>query len=240
MRQRILAWMEELDLCDAWRHRNQSEQRFTFHRANQASRIDYWLISDHLLDSCNDINIHPMALSDHSMITLSIGEQAPSRGPGLWCFDPRLLNDRDYTQMITETLTPVIAEPDLKEPIQNWEWIKFVIRRKSMEYERGARSKARQEEKTLTKQLESLRERRDAWDPEVDKEEVSSVKRQLAELELERAQKIIFRGRANWARFGERTSQYFLNLEKRKSKADLQIGDRRQESTNQVAGNLGI
>lgn len=44
------------------------------------------------------------------------------------------------------------------------------------------------------------------------------MRRQLAELELERAQKIIFRARTNWARYGERSSRYFLNLEKRKSK----------------------
>lgn len=47
MRQRVLALVDEFDLCDVWRKRNQAKRGFTFYRASQASRIDYWLMSMH-------------------------------------------------------------------------------------------------------------------------------------------------------------------------------------------------
>lgn len=46
--------------------------------------------------------------------------------------------------------------------------------------------------------------------------EIDSLRRELREMEENRARKIIFRAKANWALYGERPSKYFLNLEKRK------------------------
>lgn len=128
MRLRTLAFTEEFNLCDVWRRRNQAKRGFTFYRANQASRIDYWLISTHLIDGCSDASILPMALSDHSMITLSLGEAPLRRGPGIWRFNARLLCDEEYIHKITEAIIFLTREPTFEDPIPNWEWIKFEIR----------------------------------------------------------------------------------------------------------------
>lgn len=57
MRQRVLSLMDEADLTDVWRYRNPSTSQLTFHRNTQASRIDYWLVSNHLADMTSSANI---------------------------------------------------------------------------------------------------------------------------------------------------------------------------------------
>lgn len=98
--------------------------------------------------------------------------------------------------------------------------MKFRIREKSIELETETRRQRRKEEKELNKRLTSLMEDRDSGQV-VSEEELASVRRELQELELARAQKIIFRARANYARYGEKSSSYFLNLEKRKTKGRI-------------------
>lgn len=48
--------------------------------------------------------------------------------------------------------------------------------------------------------------------------EVNSIKRELKEIQMERANKTIFKAKAHWTQLGEKPSAYFLGLEKRKSK----------------------
>lgn len=98
--------------------------------------------------------------------------------------------------------------------------MKYRVREKSMEFEAKRRRLRRKEEKELNKRLVLLTEEKDSG-KEVSTEEIASVRRELSELELARAQKIIFRARTNYARYGEKSSSYFLNLEKRKSKGKV-------------------
>lgn len=49
---------------------------------------------------------------------------------------------------------------------------------------------------------------------------IDQKKRELADLELLQANKVIFRARANWAQQGERPNSFFLNLEKRRARAN--------------------
>lgn len=217
MRQRVLTLMDETDLIDAWRSRNPGTQQFTFHRGTQASRIDYWLVSSHLVDLVFDSTITPVALSDHSLMTLSLGVQQPRRGPGLWRFDHSLLGDEAYIEEISDLLEALNTEPMDSDPLNRWEWIKYRIRNVTTEFENARRRERRREEKELNAKLTSLVEARDSGEP-ISMEELESIKRELSEMELARAQKIIFRARVNYARYGEKSSKYFLNLEKRKAK----------------------
>lgn len=83
---RLLALIDDFDLCDAWRARNPDQRRYSFHRARQASRIDYWLVSEHLLDCCSKVDMTSTALSDHALLSVEFGSLGHRRGPGLWRF----------------------------------------------------------------------------------------------------------------------------------------------------------
>lgn len=220
MRQRVYGLMDETDLTDVWRYRNPSSRQYTFHRGSQASRIDYWLISNHLADMTSSSNIIPIALSDHALLTLNVGDQQPRRGPGLWRLDNSLLGDAAYVEEISNLLESLNTDSEGRDPLTNWEWVKFKIRERTVEFETEKRRASIKEEKELNKKFISLMEERDSG-KEISMEELDSIKRELSEIEQSRAQKIIFRARANYARYGEKSSKYFLNLEKRKAKGKI-------------------
>lgn len=209
--------MDELDLQDVWRYHNPNNTKFTFHRANQASRLDYLLTSSHMVDACRGTEITPIALSDHALISLSLNTAEVRRGPGIWRFESTLLQDDQYVLSMIDTLKSLTSEHTIEDPVTRWEWIKYNIRKETSTYETKLRQGYRQEEKTLSNLLLELTSKKDKGEA-VSEEELVSVKRELSELELSRAQGTILRARANWSRYGEKSSRYFLNLQKRKSK----------------------
>ena len=61
------------DLCDIWRIRNLNSKRFTWRSQTpfRQRRLDYYLISNHLLVYTDEADILPGIATDHSAITLS-------------------------------------------------------------------------------------------------------------------------------------------------------------------------
>lgn len=215
-RSRLIHLMEELDPGDGWCIQNPQKRGYSFHRGQQASRIDYFLLSHHLLDFSKKINIIPMALSDHSLLTVTLEGRHNPRGPGLWRFDPTLLNNEQYVLEIIDILTDLSGKSHDAEPGAHWEWTKYEIRRFTRAFEHRLREQNRRKEKQLNNLLISLTQRQDRGEGELE-ERLSSTRNALADIELSRAQKTIFRSRCNWSQYGERSSKYFLNLEKRKA-----------------------
>lgn len=99
-----------------------------------ASRLDYWLISEHLFDAETQASIEPCPLSCHSIIALQAGEKAAPRGPGLWRMDNSLLLREDYKELIREVIEQAAAEKALSSPKSTWEWIKFKIKSATIQY----------------------------------------------------------------------------------------------------------
>lgn len=63
---------------------------FTWHsKAKQIfCRLDYWLVSEHLINKTHNTDIIPCTSTDHSCITLSIKSFAnQKRGPSYWKFN---------------------------------------------------------------------------------------------------------------------------------------------------------
>lgn len=97
---------------------------------------------------------------------------------------------------------------------REWEWIKQKIKDESRAF--SGKKKAEQQ---LKSRLSALQTRIDKGFSD-EQEEYDSTRRELKEIELHRANNIILCPRANWALHGERTSSYFLNLEKIKKRTE--------------------
>ncbi len=63
-----------MDLCDAWRSLHTNSREFTFfsHVHHSYSRLDYFLVSSSLLNDISDTEIHPIAVSDHAAVSLTL------------------------------------------------------------------------------------------------------------------------------------------------------------------------
>lgn len=216
VRQRFNTFMEELLLLDAWQFHNTATNQFTFRRRAYASRLHYWLISEHLSELIHQSEITPMALSDHSAVSLLLKTVPEHRGPGCWRFDGDLLGNEEFVAAMGDFLDEWRA-PDLPSAHSRWDFLKYEIRKFSIDFSRKSRSQAKTRRRELEQALDILGRSNLTHDPDKE-EEYLSYKRELAELELAEANKIIFRAKANWAQVGEKPSKYFLNLQKKKTK----------------------
>lgn len=89
----ILELKASLDLVDIWRFKNPDSKRYTWRRGQQASRIDYFLLSFSLVPKTLKCYIGDKLISDHSMVTLQIITAEYPRGKGYWKFNQFLLDD---------------------------------------------------------------------------------------------------------------------------------------------------
>lgn len=78
---RIEAMNEALHLFDVWRRIYPTTRKYSFRRGLSASRLDYWFVSEHMFDSGTSSDIIPYPLSDHSAITIRVGDPMPPPPP---------------------------------------------------------------------------------------------------------------------------------------------------------------
>lgn len=203
-------------LCDLWRIKHPDKKGFTFRRGSYASRLDLFLVSNHISELVDSCKITPLVHSDHAMITFSVKTSQVKRGPGLWKFDTLLLQNKDFIQKMTEFLEDWSVPPELQDPASAWEWMKFEIRKFVLDYTKKTHCWEKQHIAKLNHQISDLQDRMDEGDYD-HMIEIDSLRRELWEIEESKARKMIFRAKCNWALYGEKCSKYFLNLEKRKA-----------------------
>ena len=121
-------------------------------------------------------------LSDHSRGILNLRQYEANRGPGLWKFNNNLASDAEYTKELSELIDQKKMEYDNFNPNKKWELIKYEIRKFTIQYGKKLRKKDKKYEKEFQTHLNRLvleiDEGRDVED------EISSVKRDLEDLEL--------------------------------------------------------
>ena len=213
-RQKLNEALETFELCDIWRKRNPQEKRFTFHRRHQGSRIDYWFIPEYLENKVTGIDIKIGVHTDHSLITMEIDKDEEQRGPGWWKLNTLLLNDQEYREGVRGVITNCRKENTNLNPASLWDLTKYKIKTYSIQYSKKKSQEMKQEEKNLSDEVQQLTEQLDEGKDVAD--ELNSYKRELEALEKQKAQKIIFRSKCNWASYGDKPTKFFLNLEKKK------------------------
>ena len=125
--------MDRCAITDVWRIRHSKTRRYSFHRKAQASRIDFWLISDHLLNKVAKNEIETGVLSDHSRVILNLRQYEANKGPGLWKFNNNLASDAEYTKELSELIDQKKMQYDNYNPNKKWELIKYGNSQSNME-----------------------------------------------------------------------------------------------------------
>ena len=210
-REELLKTMQDFDLIDYWREQNPNIRRFTFHRKQQRSRLDFWLIPDHFKNKIRSCSIKLAIHSDHCPVTLEILKKEEKRGPGLWKINNTIIKEPDYVKGL-KNLIKEFGENHLNSnPNMKWDFLKFEIKTFSIRYSSEKRKKEKQQEKELSTRLKELLENVDETTDEV---KCETLKKELEFIQNKKAQATIFRSRCNWSQLNEKPTKYFLNLEK--------------------------
>ena len=205
------------NLNNTWRIKNPCTRRYTWRQSNPLiqCRLDYWLISDSLFDKVVNLDIKPSIRSDHSAITVQF-EDIPCahKGPNFWKFNSNLLKENDYMQTMRNKLKLWCEEYNIEDKRLKWEIIKFEIRKFTIEYSKRRRYEANERQKRLERQLCEL-ERNLTTENRVSK--YNEVKQELKQIGDEKINGQIIRSKVRWHEEGERSTKYFLGLEKAKA-----------------------
>ena len=123
----IEAMMDEIDLVDSWRLFNQDSLRYTRREMTRnglvQSRLDYWLVSTHLLYNLSNQDIKPGLRSDHSIVNITFDiTDSQKRGRGFFKFNSSLLKDTEYVRKVNDLIeNHVTLNKDEKDDALKWE-----------------------------------------------------------------------------------------------------------------------
>jgi len=209
--------MSKLNLNDVWRIKNPYTRRYTWRQSSPLiqCRLDYWLISDALFDNVASTDIIPSIRTDHSAITLCF-DYIPKqqKGPNFWKFNSSLLSDNTFITGMRDKLRMWCADNEIVDRQLKWEFVKYEIRKFTCAYSKRKKYETTQKQKDLEHQLLDLERNLTG---QLDVNRYNDIKNQLQKIDDEKMQGYIIRSKVQWHEEGERSTKYFLGLEKNRA-----------------------
>ena len=204
------------DLQDIWRIKNPDKMCYTWRRKSPLiqCRLDYFLTSVHLQENVISSNIIPGVKSDHSAINLDIKTnlEGLKRGPGYWKFNTSLLNDPNYTNMLKQNIVKWKQEyKNIDDGKLKWELFKYNIRKTSITFSKTKMAELRTKEKDTSEKIQCLEQNLTEENFEI----YQNLKKEQEKYKMDKAQGNIIRSKLRWFEYGEKSTNYFFNLEKR-------------------------
>ena len=216
---KVLELNEEFNLVDIWRVTNPDSQKYTWRGRTRnglvQSRLDYWLISTHLIYNLKTVQIKPGIKSDHSIVNLHFYiKESPKRGRGFWKFNCSLLYDQVYVNKIKEVLANCETKySDLDNKALLWDAVKCEIRSETISYSSWKSKQKRLAGQELQRRIETLEKNiNDNHD------EYIAAKHEFDSYNDELAKGIFIRSRAQFIEDNEKSTKYFLQQEKQNYK----------------------
>ena len=215
---RINQLMEEYHLTDVWRAQNPDSRRYSWYRGTkideiQASRLDYALISNGLVDMTHNTFYLKGVLTDHSAFFIGVELKFVERGPSYWKMNTSMLADAESVAKISESIQKTVQETKGCESSTRWELIKANVRETCKQL---SRLKANENKVAISQLSEWITEAENRLDV-LSEEELQLLNESRIELDAllyDRIKGIMFRSKAKWAIEGKKNTRYFMNLEK--------------------------
>ena len=151
--------------------------------------------------------------SDHSAIKISLAISSNKRSPGFWKLNCSLLENEEYIKRIKDTIKETIEFIMSADPTLLWETIKCKVRGDTttcISYAANIRREANQKIRKIEKSL-NFELSRELGDNE---EKIIQYRAELnREIEI-KTKGATFRSKIMYFEEGEKSTKYFLNLEK--------------------------
>ena len=209
-------------LVDPRHERNPDLFQFTWYKKRPQeifARLDYIFINYALMGEVKNVANIPSFKSDHNavMIELSCNKQNP-RGPGFWKLNDSILNDLECVKKLNEKLENCKQKAKDNDPCMRWELLKECSVKTCKEL---CKERSRQINDTVKNLQNQAHNAQEKIDTASNMEEKCAAEMELNECKgnLERyleykAEGARIRSRAMWYERGERSTKYFLGLEK--------------------------
>ena len=235
-RKALLGLKETHGLVDPWRIKYDKRKKYTWSKTNplKKARLDFFLISNELMNFIDNVNINPGYRSDHAMIELCITFTKFERGRGFWKFNNSLLHDHAYVKLIKDTIRNVkekyaaspynpkaihsIPDDDLFLSIDDqlfFEQLLLEIRGATILFSSRKKKDKENDQKLLEEEIQFLENINDSNSSPDIIEKLAQARNKLEIMRKDYINGIFARNKLKWIEHGEKPTKYFLSLEKR-------------------------
>ena len=237
----VLEIKSDYNLVDPWRTLHPDSLQYTWRRRSpiKQARLDFFLVSENLLNIINACNILPGYRSDHSCVVLQVAMSNIQRGRGYWKFNNALLQNSDYIKLVNNIIDECILQyclsPYNRENVLNipfndlqlaidadlfLETILFLIRGETIKFSSRFKKENEQKETRLLEEISQLEQHN--LNDEAAYDILYAKRSELEEIRQSYTKGAMIRSRGNWIEWGEKPTKFFLNLE-RKNALDRSI-----------------
>ena len=205
---KIVELKETYNLTDIWRIRNPKAKQWFLQR-----RLDYFFISNTVQEFILDTDIIPAISSDHSPILISFSqEKQHSKSFGFWKFNNLLLSDNIFKEKLKQHIQNIESDNELSnDPQIKREFLKYQIRKFTIRFSKTRAKEERKQRDELETTLKSLEKNLSTGENQC---LYDKCKRDLEEIYDNIAEGTRIRSRCHWYEEGEKSSKFFLNIEK--------------------------
>ncbi len=207
--------MSDYGLCDAWRSLHTNSREFTFfsHVHHSYSRLDYFLVSSSLLSDISDTEIHPIAVSDHAAVSLTLVNKKTTPPSNNWRFNTSLLKDDDFIKYFKEEWALYLDYNDLPGTSASvlWEAGKAVMRGRIISF---SSHKKKRENKCIQELEETIKTLEESYVSSQEQEMLKKICKAKLELnEIINKKTKFLAQRLRWQEFeyGNKSGQFLAN-----------------------------
>ena len=214
-------------LIDVWRDCHQGQRNYTWTGRNPTdnslitTRIDFFLVGPAYKPFITSTDIRPYVHSDHDCISLTFDLEKVNRGPAYWHFNNELLTDAVFQGEIEEFWADWKQKfQEFPDPLQWWDEAKqnfksIAIKRAKIRRKVQCHQRFHLENKLKrTQELAKNGTTRDI-------EQYLLAQENLKQLELKELESNKIRAKAQFMEEGEKSTLYFLSLEKSRRKNQI-------------------
>ena len=146
------------------------------------------------------------------------------RGPGYWKFNNSLTDDATYVSRLNDLIRDIVSSfSENDDPRINWEFLKYKIRQFTQIYSKEKARERRVKQKQLEKEIEKMEHSITEHCDSILLNQLETAEAELDELYNYITEGSLLRSKVRLFEHGEKSSKYFLGLEKRnKSKTHVQ------------------
>ena len=223
-RNALKTMLDDFMIIDPWRDKNPDKFEFTWHRKrpNEVfARLDYIFVNHALMSELISVTNVPSYRSDHCAVkmTIKLNESNP-RGPGFWKLNETLLTKIENVQRLNKMIDDRKQTSVGYDPCTRWELMKETVvnecKQISIENAHNRSKVIHDLQKNLQKANERLLNCNEVEKDSI-YEEINDNEIRLNEYLKYKADRARIRSRSLWYSKGEKSSKYFLGLEKVKS-----------------------
>ena len=218
--------MKTFYLKDSWLHLGKSnEQGFTWCDGNNVprSRIDYVFISEY---SCFPLNnmylrktpaVDDSRLTDHLGIIFELCTFENPRGVGYWKLNTSLLHDEFFCKKLRKFIQEIFVNCEINDPVNKWEYFKICLKTFCSNYSKNIAKNKKKRIDFIEKQIKKIESQPYS---EINMNYKRILEKEIDDYYANKCSGAYIRSRSTWIEKGEKSTSYFLNLEKKQQSSN--------------------